>query len=141
MHRSLNNYFRNFNRISRARRSFSSNVKANEHEPIKFTTSGAARKTVAPVLRKVNIDMPWYQPYSVVGSVAVLLIYFCILREESDIDLEFDKTLYQRIKGLEKEQLLQTYRFNKEHGKSVVEIELRLKELEELEKQEETTVV
>lgn len=84
--------------------------------------------------------MPWYQPYSVVGSVAVLLIYFCILREESDIDREFDKTLYQRIKGLEKEQLLQTYRFNKEHGKSVVEIEERLKELEEIEKQEETTV-
>lgn len=74
--------------------------------------------------------MPWYQPFSVVGSVAVFLIYFCVLREESDIDLEFDKTLYDRIQGLEKEQLLQSYRYNKEHGKSVEDIERRLKELE-----------
>lgn len=77
--------------------------------------------------------MPWYQPFSVVGSVAVFLIYFCVLREENDLDLEFDKTLYDRIKGLEKEQLLQSYRFNKEHGKSVDDIERRLKELEEKE--------
>lgn len=76
-------------------------------------------------------EMPWYQPISVVGSVAVFLIYFCILREENNVDLEFNKTLYDRIHGLEKEQLLQSYRYNMEHGKSVVEIEQRLKEIEE----------
>lgn len=75
--------------------------------------------------------MPWYQPYSVVASVAVFLIYFCMLREENDVDLEFTKTLYDRVHGLEKEQLLQSYRFNKETGKSVLEIEKRLKEIEE----------
>lgn len=74
--------------------------------------------------------MPWYQPYSVVGSVAIFLIYFCILREESDVDLEFDKTLYDRIKGMEKQQLLQSYRFNKEQGLSVADIEKRLQEIE-----------
>lgn len=74
--------------------------------------------------------MPWYQPYSVVGSVAVFLIYFCVLREESDVDLEFNKTLYDRIKGLEKHQLLQTYRYNKENGLSVEDIEKRLQEIE-----------
>lgn len=84
-----------------------------------------------PVIRKnVTINMPWYQPYSVVGSVAVFLIYFCVLREENDVDKEFEKTLYDRIKGLEKEQLIQSYKFNKEHGKSVEAIEQRLKEIE-----------
>lgn len=77
--------------------------------------------------------MPWYQPYSVITSIAVFLIYFCVLREENDIDTEFTKTLYDRIKGLEKEQLLQSYKFNKEHGKSVADIEARLKEIEESE--------
>lgn len=88
---------------------------------------------MAPVIKKVKSDMPWYQPYSVIGSVAAFMIYFCILREESDIDTEFSKTLYDRIKGLEKEQLLQSYRYNKEHNLSVVEIEQRLKELESIE--------
>lgn len=106
-------------------------VEASENEPIKFTTSGAARKTVIPVMTKFKTEMPWYQPYSVVCSVAVFLIYFCILREENDVDLEFNKTLYDRIHGLEKEQLLQSYRFNKENGKSVIDIEKRLKEIEE----------
>ncbi|KAJ8730333.1 hypothetical protein PYW07_017371 [Mythimna separata] len=137
MNRHLVNYYRKFSRHFRAGRSFSSKLEASENEPIKFSTSQAARKTTRPLVKKVDTDMPWYQPFSVVGSVAVFLIYFCVLREESDIDLEFDKTLYERIKGLEKEQLLQSYRFNKEHGKSVDDIEKRLKELEE----QETNVV
>lgn len=111
-------------------------MEVNENEPIKFSTSPAAKKTTAPVLRRTNIEMPWYQPYSIVGSLTVFLIYFCILREENDIDKEFDKTLYERIKGLEKEQLIQTYKFNKEHGKSVEDIERRLKELEDAEAKE-----
>ncbi|XP_045448662.1 uncharacterized protein LOC123657123 [Melitaea cinxia] len=121
--------FRNFIRQYRLRRFYTTEV--NENEPIKFSTSNAAKKTVQSVFRKTTSEsMPWYQPYSVVGSVAVFLIYFCVLREENDIDLEFDKTLYDRIQGLEKEQLLQSYRYNKEHGQSVEDIERRLKDLE-----------
>lgn len=128
-------FFSRYNRVFRARRSYSSKLDPAENEPIKFSTSPASRKTTRPIVRKVDTDMPWYQPFSVVGSVAVFLIYFCILREENDVDLEFNKTLYERIKGLEKEQLLQSYRFNKEHGKSVDEIEKRLQELEKQENQ------
>ncbi|XP_050346223.1 uncharacterized protein LOC126770738 isoform X2 [Nymphalis io] len=121
---------RNFIRQKRLHRFYSTEIR--ENEPIKFSTSNAAKKNVQSVFRKTTPDsMPWYQPFSVVGSVAVFLIYFCILREENDVDLEFDKTLYDRIQGLEKEQLLQSYRFNKEQGKSVEDIEKRLKELEE----------
>ncbi|KAF9407431.1 hypothetical protein HW555_012559 [Spodoptera exigua] len=122
-----------FGRDFRTNRSFSNKIDASENEPIKFSTSQASRKSARPLVKRVNVDMPWYQPFSVVGSVAVFLIYFCVLREENDLDLEFNKTLYDRIKGLEKEQLLQSYRFNKEHGKNVDDIERRLKELEEQE--------
>ncbi|CAH3998163.1 unnamed protein product [Pieris brassicae] len=106
----------------------------NENTPIKFTTSAASKSRIMPIINKRYLEMPWYQPYSVVGSVAVFLLYFCVFREESDIDSEFEKTLYDRVHGLEKQQLLLSYRFNKENGKSVVEIEQRLKEIEEKEK-------
>ncbi|RVE45923.1 hypothetical protein evm_009396 [Chilo suppressalis] len=129
----IKNVFRlsTFCRASRSTRWFSSKLEQNENQPIKFTDSPASRKTAIPVIRAPGPNpVPWYQPFSVVTSVAVFLIYFCILREESDIDQEFDKTLYDRIKGLEKEQLIQSYKFNKEQGKSVEAIEQRLKELE-----------
>lgn len=90
----------------------------------------AARPGVASVVRSPEVTTPWYQPYVVCGSVAVFLIYFCILREENDIDSEFDKTLYERLSGLEKTQLIQSYKFNKEHGKDTADIERRLKEIE-----------
>ncbi|XP_026725342.1 uncharacterized protein LOC113492191 [Trichoplusia ni] len=134
MNRQICNVLRTPTRFCRGRRTFSSEIKNSENEPIKFSTSPAARRAVATVFKKVDSSMPWYQPYSVIGSVAVFLIYFCVLREENDVDQEFNKTLYDRIKGLEKEQLLQSYRFNKEHGKSVEDIEKRLQELEVAEK-------
>lgn len=110
---------------------FSSNVEPDENAPIKFSTSKASKRRVAPIVKYTPTQSaPWYQPFSVVGSVALFLIYFCLLREENDMDREFDKTLYDRIKGLEKAQLLQSYKYNKEHGKSVADIEKRLKEIE-----------
>lgn len=131
-HLCIFNTFRSCLSTQRKCRLFCTKVDVNANEPIKFSTSQAARKTVITMMKNKNAeDMPWYQPYIVVSSVAVFLIYFCILREENDVDLEFNKTLYDRIHGLEKEQLLQSYRFNMEHGKSVVEIEKRLKEIEE----------
>ncbi|XP_012545896.2 uncharacterized protein LOC119628355 [Bombyx mori] len=128
------NYLRHCFRVSGIRFK-SSNVEINENEPVKFSTSRAASRGPVPLISKINDDMPWYQPYVVIGSVAIFMLYFCVLREESDIDREFDKTLYDRIKGLEKEQLLQSYRYNKEHGKSVIEIEERLLEIEKAEKE------
>lgn len=68
--------------------------------------------------------------YSVIGSITVFMLYFCVIREENDIDQEFTKTLYNRIQGLEKAQLLQLYRHHKEQGMGTRDIEQRLKELE-----------
>lgn len=125
-------FYRKFPKLNYSVRFYCNKVEINENEPIKFSTSAAAQRIVRPVTNRPPLNpMPWYQPYIVVGSVTVFLLYFCVFREESDVDLEFNKTLYERIKGLEKEQLLQSYKFNKENGKEVFEIEQRLKEIEE----------
>ncbi len=50
-------------------------------------------------------DTPWYQSLSISASIAAILIWFCILREENDIDQELGKSLYERVDGLEKKQL------------------------------------
>ncbi|KAB0793183.1 hypothetical protein PPYR_12803 [Photinus pyralis] len=71
----------------------------------------------------------WYEPYVVLTSIAVFLIYFCILREESDIDRKFDKSLYDHIEGLEEKQLIISLKYNEEHGLDTKAIVTRLEEL------------
>lgn len=75
-------------------------------------------------------QIPWFQTYAVTGSVAIFLIYFCILREENDIDLELEKTLYERVPGLEQTQLVSCYKFNVENNKDNSEIITRMRELD-----------
>jgi hypothetical protein len=76
-------------------------------------------------------DYPSYQAYVVTGSLAVFLLYFCVLREENDIDEELGKSLYERIPGLEKAQLEVAYRQNSLHGHDTSAITARLQELQE----------
>lgn len=125
------NYFRRyFQLLSRQHARYYCSKIEKDQEPIKFSTSRAAQRMESAVVYRENKDFPWYQPYVVTISVAVFLIYFCVFREENDIDLEFNKTLYERIDGMEKVQLIQSYKYNKEHGLATADIEKRLLELE-----------
>lgn len=74
-------------------------------------------------------DAPWYQMYSVVFSTAIFLIYFCVLREESDVDLELEKSLYDRVPGLEETQLVLNYKYNLENSQDNSKIVARMQEL------------
>lgn len=74
-------------------------------------------------------DVPWFQTYVVCGSVAIFLIYFCILREENDVDLELEKSLYDRVPGLEHTQLVINYKYNRENNIDNTDIVARLKEI------------
>lgn len=47
-------------------------------------------------------DKPWYQGPIISLSLTVFLIYFCILREENDIDLMLDKDLGDHLTDFEK---------------------------------------
>lgn len=75
-------------------------------------------------------DSPWYQPYIVSGSLTVFLLYFCVFREENDIDEELGKSLYDRIEGLEERQLQTALKYNVDHGKDTSSLETRLLELQ-----------
>ncbi|KAL1453058.1 hypothetical protein WDU94_007233, partial [Cyamophila willieti] len=100
--------------------------------PIKFSSSGAVHG-IADIRRIQLDDVPWYQSISVIGSVAVFLIYFCILREENDVDVELNKSLYDRVEGLEVTSLNVARKYFLEQGNSfeVKKIDARLKELAE----------
>ncbi|CAO1423576.1 unnamed protein product [Diamesa serratosioi] len=105
--------------------------RAVSNEPIKFVGSAAASWN-AKTGRAGNVDphiVPWFQPYVVVGSVAVFLIYFCYLREENDLDRELEASLFDRVPGLEESQLMMNYKYNIEHHLSNKEVIDRMKEI------------
>ncbi|GJQ72052.1 hypothetical protein Trydic_g3153 [Trypoxylus dichotomus] len=102
----------------------------DESKPIKYTAT-PAMKWQAKFSRMGVVDTRlWYEPYVIMISIAIFLIYFCILREENDIDAELDKTLYQRISGLEEHQLYALLEYNQERGLETKDIIARLQELE-----------
>lgn len=82
-------------------------------KPIRYSTSPAATwKAEASFTGRENPDFtPWYEPYVVVFSVGIFLLYFCVLREESDVDREFDVSLFDRVEGLEEIQLVNIIKY------------------------------
>ncbi|XP_046423254.1 uncharacterized protein LOC124181097 isoform X1 [Neodiprion fabricii] len=99
-------------------------------EPLRFTGSKADTWIAMKSRTGKTSDEPWYQMYVVIASTAAFLIYFGILREESDIDRHFDLTLYDHIEGLEEVQLRTVLKFNRERNLDTKEIEARLREIE-----------
>lgn len=104
------------------------------NKPIKFSTSPAAKWKAKTSRTGDSNPRLWYEPYVVTASLAIFLGYFLLLREESDIDEEFSKSLYSRIQGLEEQQLRLALEYNKERGFSAGDIESRIKEIKEEEK-------
>jgi hypothetical protein len=121
-------------------------------EPVKFLGSNASLyQTSRSRTGSVNPDeVPWFQTYVVVGSVAIFLIYFCILREEvrtlencskryiisnfsskfqNDLDRELETSLFDRVPGLEQTQLVVNYRYNQENKKDNSIVVKRMQEL------------
>lgn len=76
--------------------------------------------------------MPWYQPYVVAISLSTFLLYFCVLREENDVDTSLKMSLYDRIEGLEEKQLELTLEEYIQSGKDTAPIKARLIEIREL---------
>lgn len=70
-------------------------------QPIKFSSSKAANMRVNEYRDPDGDKVPWYQPGVVWLSLVTFLIYFCILREENDIDLmlynDLEDTLQQKF--------------------------------------------
>lgn len=103
-------------------------LEENNH-PIKYLGSRASVWKAKQSTGGNSENMPWFQPLVVSGSLAVFLLYFCVLREENDIDLKLETSLFEHVPGLEETQLVVAYRYNKENALDVREIEQRMKEL------------
>lgn len=99
-------------------------------EPIKFTESGAIHG-IADIRRIDRDKKPWYQGLVCAASIVVFLVYFCVLREENDVDQMFDKDLYETVHGLEviNLQVARRYYFSVGNSPEVSKIDARLKEL------------
>ncbi|KAH8259928.1 hypothetical protein KR038_010916, partial [Drosophila bunnanda] len=99
------------------------------NEPIKFFGSQAATWRAKDTRSGGSDESLWYQPYVISASLGVFLLYFCWLREESDIDQRLEGDLYEHVSGLEEVQLTVNYKYNKEHGLDTKDQEKRLAEL------------
>jgi len=97
--------------------------------PIKFTKSGAFNLNPLMSNQKIRDETPWFQGPLVVVSTIVFLIYFTILREENDVDGELAGKLYDRVEGLEKQDLINSIKFNEDQGMDTRALKLRLKVL------------
>lgn len=91
--------------------------------------SEAAKITAAQVRSGSSQSAPWYQTYVISLSLSVFMVYFFILREESDIDMEFSKSLYDRISGLEEQNLNVVLEYNRNNKLPTADIERRLEEI------------
>ena len=98
-------------------------------KPIKYSKSKAADwKSVDSFSPPVR-EAPWHEPWIVIASVTTFLVYFCILREENDLDAEISTSLYDRIPGLEEQQLRASIEYAIEKGEDPAPYRARLEEV------------
>lgn len=104
--------------------------RAGEEGPIRFTGSKAASWSMTNVKMAPKTDAPWYQPISVTLSFGVFLIYFLLMREENDLDIELNYTLFERVPGMEEHQIKVAIDYNRMSGKDTTDLERRLAEIQ-----------
>lgn len=75
-------------------------------EPVVYSRT-KAYKHLAKHSRYREPNWPASTPYVIMVSFAIFMIYFCILREESDIDQLIDMPLETRLKQLEAQRKAQ----------------------------------
>ncbi|XP_042150511.1 uncharacterized protein LOC115311085 isoform X2 [Ixodes scapularis] len=78
-------------------------IEHEEDKPVVYSTSKAAQWKAQHSFRPImDHDPPALQRYSVILSTAAFLIYFCILREENDLDEILDRPLSATVPDIEK---------------------------------------
>ena len=114
----------------------STTVKENDEEeakPVVFTKSKGFNTTPGFVNEKYWRDPeyqgPKYRDASIVISLSCFMIYFFYLREENDIDKLLGVSLYDRIEGLEKANVLAAIMYNEKNNLDTTDLKRRLAEL------------
>ena len=100
--------------------------------PLRFSTSeakkGAQNANLGIGFKVEGRSKPKYETDIVAVSLAAFLIYFCILREENDIDDLFttEPKYYERVQGLERSHLESAIVNYTLEGRDTKELEERL---------------
>ncbi|XP_022194350.2 uncharacterized protein LOC111052043 isoform X1 [Nilaparvata lugens] len=80
-------------KVEEARKVKEGDEAEEDQGPVKFTTSRAAAWRAEHTWKGSDEDVPEIQPLVVSLSMAALLVYFCLLREENDVDQKLVKDL------------------------------------------------
>ena len=99
-----------------------------DNAPIKYSTSKAREHSPFDTFL-TRRKGPAYQPYIVIASMTVFLVYFLMLREENDMDEELDRSLFDKIPTLKDQTILAEIHKAKAAGRDVTQLELQLKQL------------
>lgn len=124
------------NKQNTIKRNKSSQISATQTEeeahnnPVAYFGSNAAILKAAESHSGGADKRLWYEPLVISGSIAIFMIYFCILREENDIDEKLEGNLFDHVVGLEATQLKLSLNYNREHGLPVAALEARLAEVQ-----------
>lgn len=98
-------------------------------KPIDYLSSPAAQWKAQWSAAGGVDDSPWFERWIVLACITVFMVYFCILREENDIDQQLSTPLFDNVPGLEQQTLLATFRYNLDKGLDNKDIEKRMSEL------------
>lgn len=98
-------------------------------KPVDFLQSPAASWKAQYSSAGIENNAPWQEMWSILFSVGVFMIYFCVLREENDIDDKISQPLYDKVPGLEEQNLLVVHKYNSENRQDNKLIEARMREL------------
>ena len=97
--------------------------------PVKYSQSKAYDYSTFETFEAPKNDWPWYQVHIVRFSVLVFLVYFCMLREENDIDQLLTTSLYDTVPGLEEADLRTAIHRDASLGKDTSALQARLAEI------------
>lgn len=100
--------------------------------PLRYTTS----KAHLGITKTSNYDPPSIQPFAVSMSMLIFMVYFFVLREENDWDDRVygdGQSLYNKVPGLERKDLLTTLKYQQERGIDTTAVQKRLAELDRME--------
>lgn len=101
----------------------------DENRPLQYFGSQAASWQASTTRSGIVDDQLWYQPYVILVSLCIFMIYFCVLREENDIDQKLEGNLFEQVPGLERTQLIIYYKYCRDQGLDTKDVEKRLQEM------------
>jgi hypothetical protein len=101
-----------------------------EDSPVKYTTTDAHTKWKAAYnwkdYEQLNDKIPPSQRIVVIVSTTIFLLYFLVLREESDLDQDMYKPLFENVPTLEKPMIENAIIENRRMGNPTTELEKKL---------------